>query len=272
MLSAGSKTPRGSIRRGPTVDDMDLEIVTLAERPDLADRIWDFDDLWPEFMTQDPIGDLFYSRTATTYADFTLLAFDRDDPGRPVARSCAVPFAMGEELGRTTLPEDGWDGVIRWAWLDEVRGRTPTLVSALEVAIRPDLRGKGLAAVMLEAKRANAARLGFDQLVAPVRPSHKHLEPHTPMPEYASRTRSDGLPADPWLRLHVRLGAEVVGVCPRAMTISGTLARWREWSGLPFDQTGDVVVPGALNPVHCSVEHDHAVYVEPGVWVRHKLS
>ena len=57
MLSAGSKTPRGSIRRGPTVDGMDLEIVTLAERPDLADRLWDFDDLWPEFMTQDPIGD-----------------------------------------------------------------------------------------------------------------------------------------------------------------------------------------------------------------------
>jgi hypothetical protein len=30
-------------------------------------------------------------------------------------------------------------------------------------------------------------------------------------------------------------------------------------------------VPGALVPVQCSVEHDYAVYVEPGVWVHHKL-
>lgn len=54
------------------------------------------------------------------------------------------------------------------------------------------------------------------------------------------------------------------------MTISGTLAEWREWTGLPFDHTGDVLVPFALNPVHCDVAHDHAVYVEPGVWVHHE--
>ena len=251
---------------------MDLEIVTLAERPDLADRLWDFDDLWPRFMQQDPVGDLFYARAGTRYAEYTLLAFDRGEAGgRPVARSCAVPFAMGADLGRTELPEDGWDGVIRWAWLDDVAGREPTHVSALEVAIRPDLRGTGLASVLLEAKRANATRLGFGELVAPVRPSGKHLEPRVGMREYAARTRPDGLPEDPWLRLHVRVGAEVVGVCPRAMTISGTLAQWREWTGMPFDSTGDVVVPGALNPVHCDLTHDHAVYVEPGVWVRHHL-
>lgn len=30
-------------------------------------------------------------------------------------------------------------------------------------------------------------------------------------------------------------------------------------------------MPGALVPVRVSVEHDHAVYVEPNVWVRHSL-
>jgi GNAT superfamily N-acetyltransferase len=251
---------------------VDLVIASLADRPDLADRFYDFDDLWPTFLQQDPVGSLFYARATTTYAAYSLLALDADDPeGRPVARSSSVPFAMGEDLGRGRLPDDGWDGVIRWAWLDEVHGRTPTHVSALEVAIRPDLRGSGLASVLLDAKRHNLERLGFTELVAPVRPSGKHLEPRTPMTEYAARTRDDGLPVDPWLRLHVRIGAEVVGVCPRAMTVSGTLGEWREWTGLPFDTTGDVEVPLALNPVHCSVEHDHAVYVEPGVWVRHRL-
>jgi hypothetical protein len=56
------------------------------------------------------------------------------------------------------------------------------------------------------------------------------------------------------------------------MTITGTLAEWRRWTGLAFDCTGPVIVPGALVPVHCDVEHDHAVYVEPNVWMRHRLS
>lgn len=55
------------------------------------------------------------------------------------------------------------------------------------------------------------------------------------------------------------------------MTISGALDEWRTWTGLPFDRTGNIDVPDALVPVHCSVEHDYAVYVEPGVWVHHPL-
>jgi hypothetical protein len=53
---------------------------------------------------------------------------------------------------------------------------------------------------------------------------------------------------------------------------SGTLAQWREWTGLPFDRDGQVTMPGALTPVHVSLAHDHAVYVEPNVWVRHRVT
>lgn len=250
---------------------MDLVIASLADRPDLAPLMWSFEGLWPTFMQQDPVSDLFYAQAVARYAAYTLVAYDAADPTRPVARSCSVPFALGEDVDRPGLPDDGWDGVIRWSWLDTLNGVEPTHVSAIEVAIRPDLRGIGLATVMLDAKRANVRRLGFGELYAPVRPSRKSAEPDTPMADYVKRVRDDGLPEDPWLRLHVRAGAEVIGVCPRAMTISGTLAEWRAWTGLPFERSGDVVVPGALNPVHCSVEHDHAVYVEPGVWVRHLL-
>ncbi len=38
---------------------------------------------------------------------------------------------------------------------------------------------------------------------------------------------------------------------------------------LPFDPTGPVLVPRALTPVHCDLEHGVAVYVEPNVWVVH---
>jgi hypothetical protein len=33
-----------------------------------------------------------------------------------------------------------------------------------------------------------------------------------------------------------------------------------------------ITVPGALAPVHVSIAHDRAVYVEPNVWMRHDLA
>ena len=77
--------------------------------------------------------------------------------------------------------------------------------------------------------------------------------------------------ADPWLRVHVRMGARIVKVCPASMNVPGSLALWRSWTSLPFDVSGELEVPGALVPVHVSVEDDHAVHVEPNVWVHHRL-
>jgi hypothetical protein len=51
------------------------------------------------------------------------------------------------------------------------------------------------------------------------------------------------------------------------MTIVGSLAEWRAWTGLPFSTSGTVHVEGALKPVHVSVENDYAVCVEPNVWI-----
>ena len=42
-------------------------------------------------------------------------------------------------------------------------------------------------------------------------------------------------------------------------------------SAIAFDRSGEVIVPGALVPVHASLEHDHAVYVEPNLWVHHRV-
>ncbi|MGH8829085.1 MAG: N-acetyltransferase [Jiangellaceae bacterium] len=249
----------------------DLTVVTLAQRPDLAHMLWQISDVWPTFMLQDPVSDFYYDVVERDFPEYVLLAFEAGRPDVTVARAFSVPFAFGPDVGRDQLPDAGWDAVIGWGWHDHTHGPAPTHVSALEISIASGRRGEGLAAVMLEAMRSNVKRLGFSDLFAPVRPSGKPSEPGIPMTEYAFRTRPDGLPSDPWLRVHARAGGEIVRVCPRAMTISGSLAEWREWTGLPFDRTGDVELPGGLVPVHCSVEHDHAVYVEPGVWVHHKL-
>jgi hypothetical protein len=53
------------------------------------------------------------------------------------------------------------------------------------------------------------------------------------------------------------------------MVAPDTIADWRRWTGMEFAASGPAVVPGAMVPVHVSLEQDHAIYVEPNVWVRH---
>jgi len=240
-----------------------VSISVLADHPELSGPVFDMPSSWPEFMRHDPIGGLYYGNVTDRFAEHVLVA--REDDGSVVAVAFSVPFVRDGDA----LPPNGWDHVIRSGLVASLDGLEPNAVSAVEIAVRPDRQGTGLSGRMLEAMRENAARRGFAELLAPVRPNGKD-DVHEPMPEYAARVREDGLPVDPWLRVHVRAGGRIVAVAPRSMVIPGTLAEWREWTGLPFDRTGPVVVPRALTPVHCSVEQDMAVYVEPNVWVVHR--
>lgn len=245
-----------------------VRVAALADRPDLLEPADDFPGAWPEFMYHDPLAVLVYAHIADRYAAHCLVAEDLDEPGRVVARAYSVPVALGDA---TDLPDDGWDAAVLSSTRLQLSGDRPDMVSALEITIQPAARGTGLSAVMLDALRRNAAEHGFTDLVAPVRPNGKHAQPRVPMTEYAAATRPDGLPVDPWLRVHVRAGGRIVRVAPRSMRIIGSLAQWRAWTGLPFDATGPVVVPDALVPVHCDLDTGLATYVEPNVWVHHRL-
>ena len=79
------------------------------------------------------------------------------------------------------------------------------------------------------------------------------------------------MPYDSWIRAHVLAGARIVKVAPYSMVVSGTIAEWTAWTGLAFGGSGLAIVPGALSPVHVSLEQDYAVYVEPNLWVHHRL-
>jgi GNAT superfamily N-acetyltransferase len=254
----------------------ELVVVTLAQRPDLRARVFapDIQSAMPEFMRHDPAAELYYGGgNLDRYLEFGLAAFRPAGPSQPVARAFCVPFAFRDGTpGREELPDGGWDEVIRWGHEDQLAGRRPNALSALEIMVAPHLQGQGVARVMLTAMRDNARRLGFRELYAPLRLTEKHREPSTPFAEYIARRRADGLPFDSWLRTHIRAGADIVKLAPCAMTIPGTLAEWRKWTGLPFAESGPAVVPGALSPIHVSLEQGHAVYVEPGLWVRHPLS
>ncbi len=256
-------------------DGSGLVVATFAERPDLLAKVFEpeIQSAVPEFMRHDPAGDLYYGNGELgRYLDYGLVAVDPAEPDRPVARAFSVPFAFPDSgRGREMLPDGGWDQVIRWAYRDRLAGVRATAVSALEIMVAPRLQRRGVSRAMLAALRDNARRLGFTDLYAPLRPTDKHREPLTPFAGYVARRREDDLPYDSWVRTHLRLGARIIKVAPCSMVIAGTLSEWREWTELRFARSGPALVPGALSPIHVSLDQDHAVYVEPNLWVRHPL-
>jgi GNAT superfamily N-acetyltransferase len=252
-----------------------LTVATFAERPDLLGEVFspEIQSAVPEFMRHDPVAALYYGDgRLDRYREFGLVAVDPAQPDRPVARAFSVPFALRDGIsGHEELPDSGWDAVIRWADEDWRVGRSATAVSALEIMVAPRLQRSGISRLMLTALRGNVRRLGFADLYAPLRPTDKHREPLTPFADYVARQREDGLPHDSWVRTHVRAGAGIVKVAPCSMVIAGTLAEWQRWTGLAFTASGPAIVPGALSPIHVSLEQDHAVYIEPNLWVHHRL-
>jgi GNAT superfamily N-acetyltransferase len=160
---------------------MDLRIATIAERPAMKSQFVNKEtEPWPAFMNEDPIALLYFSDVRIAHPEYGLIAYDADTPDQAVARAFCVPFAWDGDPALGELPVDGWDGVIWRSARDRQIGRKPNLVSALEITVPADLQGTGLSGKMLAAMRDNAARLGFEHPIAPVRPNRKHLVPGRP--------------------------------------------------------------------------------------------
>ena len=246
-----------------------LRIQTVAERSDLdAGKLEaPLVATWPPFVLADPVAERYWDRVLGDFAAWQLLAFD--DAGELVSAGHSAPFYW---TGRPADLPDGWDAVLIQAVSDREAGRAPTALAGLSITVSETHRGRGLSRQLVEALRTAATDGGFTDLVIPVRPTLKHRYPLIPMEQYLTWTRPNGRPFDPWLGVHLGLGAEVVGVCPASMVVTAPVAQWERWTGLPLPGSGRYVVPGALVPVEVDVERDEGRYQEPNVWVRHRLS
>ncbi|TLW94570.1 hypothetical protein FFT09_01365 [Saccharomonospora piscinae] len=245
-----------------------MTIVTLAQRPDLAVATFaiPYPPGSPRFMEGNLAGSLARGpRVARRWPHLVVALLDGD---RPIARGVMVAYRSDRD-DRAALPDLGWDQTATWAAEDALDDIAPDTACALEIAVHPERHGHGDSTVVLNAMREAVGAAGLETLVIPVRPPDKATKPMQPMHEYAGQTRADGLPADRWLRTHVRAGGRIETIASCSMTVQAPLAQWRHWTGLPFDSDGPVAVEGALAPVLTSTAHNIGVYVEANVWITH---
>lgn len=249
---------------------MPFKTFTLRERPEREDEFDRLSDVaWPRFLRQrDALGyGQYWPHLFTTWADWQLLLIDGMGP--TIAVTHAVPLVWNGEAA--DLPDSIAD-ILRRASADHDAGRKPTALCALAAMIDPRYRGQHMSPVAVRAMVDLARAHGLGTLIAPVRPPAKSLYPLAPMERYVRWENADGLPLDPWIRVHVRMGARIQRVAPRTLVIEGTVAEWERWTDMRFPDSGDYVVPDALQPVVIDRDADLGRYEDPNVWMRHSTA
>ena len=105
---------------------MDLQIASLAQRPDLAAVFDEFPDTWPEFMYHDIVSEVLFDQLLRAHPESNVIAIDPAQPLQPLARACAVPYSWPGDLD-DGLPPGGYDHVILRGAADQavkrVRGK-----------------------------------------------------------------------------------------------------------------------------------------------------
>ncbi|TCO49419.1 hypothetical protein EV646_103397 [Kribbella antiqua] len=241
------------------------ELIPIAQAPELDEEAGKrFAEEWPEFIFHDAGVKVFRDRRREFFLDweFYLVTEER----RLIAGCWGVPIAWDGTV--EDLP-GGFTGSLGRAVTSYEEGVVPNTFVLMAAAVRSDEQGQGHAGRVITAVRERAAAAGLDRMIAPVRPTLKSRYPLTDIGSFMSWTRSDGLPLDPWLRTHVRLGATLLAPAPVSQTMTGSVAEWEKWTGMLFPASGSYVIPDGLALLQIDRTADTGIYREPNVWMRH---
>lgn len=223
-----------------------------------------FANAFPAFITADAVAEVYIAEVRKWFAEFDIMLVDGDDP---VACGWGVPIRWN---GQSTDLPFGYTDTIRAAVnLKQSAGPTDTFVICGGIVNRTRAR-RGVAADLIAALRDLPAVASYERVIAPVRPTLKPAYPLTPIETFAQWLCPDGLPLDPWLRTHVRLGGRIIATAANSQTMTGTVEQWETWTGMRLPTTGHYVIPDGLSTLYIDRSADLGTYTEPNVWVQHR--
>ena len=246
----------------PSRTTSELQVFTAEDRPDLWARAKALSEVWPEYNNHGNHTGTYFGSLISNFAYLQVVIYEpRFD--QVVGRGRSIPFRWGGTLA--DLP-GGIDAAGLRALEDEA---TPNTLSALSAEVAASIRGRGVSHLVIEALASVARRNGLGSLVAPVRPSWKDRYPLIPIDQYANWEREDGLPFDPWMRVHARLGATILRPEPKSLMIEAPVSDWETWTGMTFPENGDYTFPFGLAPLQ--IRDGTGLYWEPNVWMLHAV-
>jgi len=195
--------------------------------------------------------------------------------GELIGHGVTTGISWGQE--QKTLP-DGWQGAVRQSYQDINLDRKPANTHVgLFILIEESSRKHGWAGNVILEMKAVAKKNGITALIIPLRPPSRYKKEYAAMPmsEFASLKREDGQPMDHWIRLHVRLGAKIIGVSNTSHQHAFSL---KDFYGQvpvePVTKSGYTLVQhkdGGWYNVYVDLEREFVLINQGCVWVQHPV-
>ncbi len=215
---------------------------------------------WPVFLSEDSSVKKYWKRLYQVYPEYQLL-FRINSEYVGVANSAPIYWNGNID----DLPS-GFDEAIETI-IEE--NKKPNTLCGMAVVISKEHLGKGISSKIINNLKKLAKSYGYSNLILPVRPTLKSQYPIISMDNYIN-WKKDNLPFDPWLRVHIKIGGEILKVANPSIIVRGTVSDWQRWTGMHFDKSNKYIIQGALNLVNIDLKNDLGEYIEPNIWVLHK--
>ncbi|MGB6369668.1 MAG: hypothetical protein WBF68_01360 [Atribacterota bacterium] len=215
---------------------------------------------WPVFLSEDSSVKKYWQRLYQVYPEYQLL-FRINSEYIGVANS--APIYWNSSIGN--LPS-GFDEAIETIIEED---KKPNTLCGLAVVLSKKYLGKGISSKIINNLKKLSKSYGYSNLILPVRPTLKSQYSTISMDDYIN-WKKNNLPFDPWLRVHIKIGGEILKVANPSMIVRGTVSDWQRWTGMHFGESNKYVIQGALIPVNIDLENDLGEYIEPNIWVLHK--
>lgn len=222
---------------------------------------------FPEFVLHDTVILQYWDDLKNIFPDHQLLLIDKTND-KVMAAISTFPLCYCKE-DFSVLSDEGVRWGVRQSFKNYQDKDSPNILFGALVSIDSEYKDKGLSNLIVTEMINFTKSMKYNQLIIPLRPSLKHKYPLHSIEEYMGWQRSDSLPFDPWLRAHVKQGANIIKPSLRSSCTIGSLAEWKRWTQMDFPADGKYIIPGALVPIEVSISEDLATYSEPNIWIFH---
>ncbi|MFD2561911.1 hypothetical protein [Aquimarina rubra] len=176
----------------------------------------------------------------------------------------AIPIFWDQPLDE--LPDDGWDWLVKKGISDFENDIQPNSLGGLQIVVTKEFQGKGYSQLLIARGKQVKENLGFKNFIIPIRPILKHTYPDIKIEDYMNWTKDDKT-FDPWIRTHIKSGAQILKVCENSMNVTGDINFWEGLLKQNINESGTYRVQGALNLVSINLDKNYGEYREENIWI-----
>lgn len=173
---------------------------------------------------------------------------------------------------------DGWQGSVRQSYKNSINkdAKLNTLVG-LFIYVENAQRKKGWSGRILNEMLYHGKRLKLSSLIIPLRLPQRYEKEYAEMPfeEFAFLKRADGQYKDHWLRVHTRLGAEILGICNTSHRHAIPLRDFYHiFKVKQFTKNGYQLfsMSDLWYNIYVDTEREYVLIDQACVWVKHRLN